>query len=55
MTPLDRLNIDDSHIGLDGYSPVSYVDLGRPEKGRAEFSAEHAGVKYYFTDQQQHQ
>jgi YHS domain-containing protein len=52
-TNLDRYNLDDSRAGLSGYSPVSYVDLGQAQVGRPEFSTEHDGVKYYFTDEDQ--
>jgi YHS domain-containing protein len=52
-THLDRYNLDDSRVGLAGYSPVSYVDLGQAQLGRQEFSSEHDGVKYYFTDEDQ--
>ena len=46
-------NIDDSHIGLDGYSPVSYLDKGTAEKGRTQYKSEHDGVIYYFTSSTQ--
>lgn len=46
-------NIDDSKIALQGYSPVSYLDLGIAQKGQKEFKATHEGVAYYFTDAKQ--
>lgn len=52
-THLDRYNLDDSTVGLAGYSPVSYAELGQAQRGRPEDTAEHDGVKYYFTDGQQ--
>ena len=52
-TQLEQYNLDDSRVGLAGYSPVSYVDLGRAELGRPNHFAEHEGVKYYFTDERQ--
>ncbi|WOK04829.1 YHS domain-containing (seleno)protein [Imperialibacter roseus] len=46
-------NIDDSKIALQGYSPVSYLELGIAQKGQKEFKATHDGVAYYFTDAKQ--
>lgn len=46
-------NIDDSKIALDGYSPVSYVDLQLAQKGNKAFSSEYQGVKYFFTSPDQ--
>jgi YHS domain-containing protein len=46
-------NIDDSKIALQGYSPVSYLDLGIAQKGQKEFKATHEGVAFYFTDAKQ--
>ena len=46
-------NIDNSNIALQGYSPVSYVDLGLAQKGVKEFKAEHEGIHYYFTSADQ--
>lgn len=46
-------NIDDSHIALQGYSPVSYLDLGIAQKGVKEHKATHAGINYYFTSAEQ--
>ncbi|MCL6266520.1 YHS domain-containing (seleno)protein [Flagellimonas myxillae] len=42
-------NIDNSNIALQGYSPVSYLDLGIAQKGLKEFKSEHEKVVYYFT------
>ena len=47
------LNIDDSKIALQGYSPVSYVDLGLAQRGNKAFKSEYQGAKYYFTDADQ--
>lgn len=49
------LNIDDSKIALQGYSPVSYLDLGLAQHGLKQFTSEVEGIKYYFTDQDQKQ
>ena len=46
-------NIDNSNIALNGYSPVSYLDLGLAQKGVKEFKSERDGVVYYFTSEEQ--
>ena len=46
-------NIDNSNIALQGYSPVSYLDLGIAQKGVKEFKSEHEKVVYYFTSLKQ--
>ena len=46
-------NIDDSKIGLQGYSPVSYLDLGIAQRGLKEYKATHNGIAYYFTSDAQ--
>ena len=46
-------NIDDSNIALQGYSPVSYADLGLAQKGVKEFKSEYKKVIYYFTSAEQ--
>ncbi|MGE0771170.1 MAG: YHS domain-containing (seleno)protein [Cyclobacteriaceae bacterium] len=46
-------NIDNSNIALDGYSPVSYLDLGLAQRGSKEFKSEYNKVVFYFTSQQQ--
>lgn len=46
-------NIDNSNIALQGYSPVSYLDLGLAQKGTKEFKVEHNKVVYYFTSAEQ--
>ncbi len=46
-------NIDDSNIALQGYSPVSYLDLGIAQKGVKEHKATHEGINYYFTSAEQ--
>ncbi len=45
----DSNNIDDSKIALQGYSPVSYLDLGIAQRGLKEYKATHNGISYYFT------
>ena len=46
-------NIDNSNIALEGYSPVSYLDLGIAEKGLKQFKVEHDKIIYYFTSAEQ--
>lgn len=46
-------NIDDSKIALQGYSPVSYLDLGIAQKGLKEHKATYDGLAYYFTSEDQ--
>lgn len=48
-------NIDNSNIALEGYSPVSYLDLGLAQKGLKAFKSEHDKVVYYFTSAEQKQ
>ncbi|MFN0048379.1 MAG: YHS domain-containing (seleno)protein [Cytophagales bacterium] len=46
-------NADDSKIALQGYSPVSYLDLGIAQKGLKEYKANYDGLAYYFTSKEQ--
>ena len=46
-------NIDNSNIALQGYSPVSYLDLGLAQKGSKNFKSEYQKVVYYFTSAEQ--
>lgn len=46
-------NIDNSNIALQGYSPVSYLDLGIAQKGVKDFKSEYDKVLYYFTSAEQ--
>jgi YHS domain-containing protein len=46
-------NIDNSNIALQGYSPVSYLDLGLAQKGVKEHKSEYEKVVYYFTSAEQ--
>lgn len=48
-----EFNTDDSKIGLNGYSPVSYLDLELAQRGSKEYMSEHKGVKYFFTSTDQ--
>ena len=46
-------NIDNSNIALEGYSPVSYLDLGIAQKGLKQHKSEYDKVIYYFTSDEQ--
>ncbi len=46
-------NIDNSNIALQGYSPVSYLDLGIAQKGDKAYKSEYEKVVYYFTSNEQ--
>ncbi len=46
-------NIDNSNIALQGYSSVSYLDLGLAQKGNKSFKSEYKKVVYYFTSAEQ--
>lgn len=42
-------NLDDTKRALRGYSPVSYFEVGRAQKGKKEFKSTYQGITYYFT------
>lgn len=46
-------NTDDSKIALQGYSPVSYLDLALAQKGLKEYKSMHNELAYYFTTKDQ--
>ncbi len=46
-------NIDNSNIALQGYSPVSYLDLGIAQKGVKQYKSTYDKVVYYFTSAKQ--
>lgn len=46
-------NIDNSNIALQGYSAVSYLDLGIAQKGLKKYKSTHEKVDYYFTSAEQ--
>lgn len=48
-----EFNIDDSKIALQGYSPVSYLDLNLAQRGDKDHMSEYQGVKYFFVDADQ--
>lgn len=46
-------NIDNSNIALQGYSPVSYLDLKLAQRGSKQFKSEYNKLTYYFTSKDQ--
>ncbi|WP_299184764.1 YHS domain-containing (seleno)protein [uncultured Aquimarina sp.] len=48
-------NVDNSNIALQGYSPVSYLDLGLAQRGNKQYKSEHQKIIYYFTSLDQKQ
>ncbi len=46
-------NIDNSNIALQGYSPVSYLDLELAQRGNKNFKSVHNKIAYYFTSAEQ--
>ena len=46
-------NIDNSNIALQGYSPVSYLDLNLAQRGSKNYKSTYEGVTYYFTSEVQ--
>lgn len=46
-------NTDDSKIALEGYSPVSYIELNLAQRGSKAYKSEYKGLNYYFTDADQ--
>ena len=49
----NRYNIDDSKIALQGYSPVSYLDLGIAQKGLKQYKSTYNEINFYFTSEDQ--
>ncbi|MFT5821950.1 MAG: hypothetical protein ACI8ZM_003206 [Crocinitomix sp.] len=47
------VNIDNSNIALQGYSAVSYLDLGLAQLGDKNLKSEYEKVFYYFTSAEQ--
>lgn len=46
-------NLSASGVGLQGFSPVSYLIDGRAERGSPRFAVEHDGVTYFLTSAEQ--
>ena len=45
--------LDKEGLAIQGYSPVSYFDNKKAEKGSPEFAVTHQGITYHFTDAEQ--
>ena len=43
-------HLDNDRLAIQGYSPVSYFDKKKAEKGNAEFAVTHQGITYHFAD-----
>jgi len=52
---IENYNLDDTRIGLRGYSPVSYFEKGKAELGNKAFKVTFRGINYYFTNEAQSQ
>ena len=50
---LKDLNLDETRIAIQGYSPVSYIEKGVAEKGSPEFAVTHEGTIYHMTSAEQ--
>lgn len=50
---LVSVSTQEAPLALRGYSPVSYFEVGRPERGLEQFSAVYQNRTYYFVDQAQ--
>ena len=50
---LHSYNLPSHGVALEGFSPVSYFDAGRAERGEAVFSVTHEGVSYHLTSAEQ--
>lgn len=46
-TNLKNFNVDEHHVGLMGYDPISYF-LDSPEKGDSRWTEIHEGITYFF-------
>lgn len=44
---------DDSMIGLEGYSPVSYIENGKAQLGKKEYKVTYDGISYYLLNNKQ--
>lgn len=44
---------DDEAPAIEGYSPVSYFEAGRPEKGSPAYSSTYRDKEYWFTSAEQ--
>lgn len=53
IPPAELLRLDDNGLAIDGYSPVSYIQRGKAERGSPVFTSVYEAATYQFTDQQQ--
>ncbi len=53
ITFAQKFNTDDSKIALQGYSAVSYLDLGIAQKGLKAYKVTYNDLAFYFTSEKQ--
>ena len=47
-----KWNVNKDNVVLDGYDVVAYFHADQPARGQADLSAEHDGVKFYFSSEE---
>ena len=52
-TTIESIAPDTADVAIGGYSPVSYFENSRPERGDRAFSVKHADKTYHLTSAQQ--
>lgn len=45
---IGQYNLTDGTLALKGYDPVTYVESGKAQAGKSEFSSQYRGVRYRF-------
>ncbi|MAT40541.1 MAG: hypothetical protein CL946_13170 [Ectothiorhodospiraceae bacterium] len=54
--PTDAMNtyvdVNEKRLGLKGYDPVAYFQVGRPQAGSPDYTFNYEGVKYRFASRQ---
>ena len=50
---LHKYNLPSQGVAIESYSPVSYLEHGRADRGDPRFSVTHDGVTYYLTSAKQ--
>ncbi len=50
--PKTLLNLDASHVAIQGYDPVAFFTDNRPVKGKPEFLTRQKGAVYYFASKE---
>ena len=48
---LHSYNVPASGLALEGYCPVAYFAVGKPVKGKREYSVKHNDVWYFFVNE----